>query len=65
MSEFVDVNIQRKSEVWKYFLLNKAKEEAKCQICEAVLKCSGHSTRSLITYLNSIHKITIKSCLDT
>ena len=58
--EYVDVSNERKSEVWKSFLLNKEEEKARCIICNATLKVSGFSTGTLVSHLRSKHQITIK-----
>lgn len=37
-SNFVDISGERKSMVWKYFLLDKINERAKCISCDVILK---------------------------
>ena len=61
--QFVDVSRSKKSEVWKYFLLNKDLEKAKCNLCSAELKISGCSTGSLVNHLKK-HKIIIKRSIS-
>ena len=41
-SDFIDVSALKKSEVWKYFLLDKQRAIAKCNICHRDMKVSGH-----------------------
>ena len=40
-----------KSEAWQHFLRNFLTEEAKCLHCSAILKCTGGSTKGLLTHL--------------
>ena len=42
--EYLDISSTRKSEVWKYFLMNKNEQKAKCKICNFVIKSNGRST---------------------
>lgn len=63
MANFEDVSSKRKSEVWQNFLYCKSTEKAKCNLCQAVLKASGSSTKGLITHLKFVHKIAVKSCM--
>ena len=41
-SDFIDVSALKKSELWKYFLLDKQRAIAKCNICHRDMKISGH-----------------------
>ena len=61
-NEYVDVQKERKSLVWGYYLLNKADEKAKCNICLSLLKTTG-STKNLIDHLKNKHKIVLKKSL--
>lgn len=61
MSNFEDVSSTRKSEVWRNFSYCKATEKAKCNLCHAILKAAGSSTKGMITHLKSKHKISVKS----
>ena len=59
MSNFEDVGLSRKSEVWQNFTYCKTTEKAK--LCQAILKAAGSSTKGLITHLKSQHKVAVKS----
>ena len=56
---FANISSQQKSEVWGYFLYNNA-QKAKCNLCSSLLKAGGLSTKSMISHLQSKHKITVK-----
>ena len=58
MSNFEDVGLSKKSEVWQNFTYT---EKANCKLCQAILKAAGSSTKELITHLKSQHKIAVKS----
>ena len=61
MSNFEDVGLSRKSEVWQNFTHCKTTEKAKCKLCQAILKAAGSSAKGLITHLKLQHKIAVKS----
>ena len=61
MSNFEDVGLSRKSEVWHNFTYCKTTEKAKYKLCQAILKAAGSSMKGLITHLKSQHKIAVKS----
>ena len=61
MSNFEDLGLSRKSEVWQNFTYCKTTKKAKCKLCQAILKAAGSSTKRLITHLKSQHKIAVKS----
>ena len=56
----MDVSAERRSKVWKNFLLNKEDSTAKCKICEAknvikILKVTNANTKSLLDHLDHVH----------
>ena len=61
MSNFKDVELSRKSEVWHNFTYCKTTKKAKCKLYQAILKAAGSSAKGLITHLKSQHKIAVKS----
>ena len=60
-SNFEDVGLSKKSEVWQNFTYCKTTKNTKCKLCQAILKAAGSSTKGLITHLKSQHKIAVKS----
>ncbi|CAK1589759.1 unnamed protein product [Parnassius mnemosyne] len=54
-----------KSSVWHHFLRNKNKSEAKCKLCQKILKSAGGSTSSLEKHLKNIHKINLGTATVT
>ena len=61
MYNFVDYSEVRKSEVWKFFLLDKNADLAKCKLCEAknitkILKVKGGNTTTLKDHMAGVHK---------
>ena len=61
MSNFEDIGLSKKSKVWQNFTSCKTTEKAKRKLCQAILKAAGSSTKGLITYLKSQHKVAVKS----
>ena len=61
ISNFEDVGLSRKSNVWQNFTYCKTTEKAKCKFCQAILKAVGSSTKGLIRHLKLQHKIAVKS----
>ena len=58
---FVDVSDERRSVVWKHFLLDTKSNVAKCKLCEAknvkkLLSCKNGSTNSLFYHIKHVHK---------
>lgn len=51
--------------VWHHFLRNKDKSNAKCKICQKILKSSGGSTSSLQKHLTKIHNIKLEASAST
>lgn len=50
------------SGVWEYFEKTfSSSNDAKCKMCNSLIKCKGSSTSGLITHLKTIHKIVIKN----
>ena len=57
---FSKVNLEScklKSPVWRHFLRDPKNGVAKCEICQAILKCDN-STSGLSRHLNKVHNIT-------
>ena len=57
---FVDVSAERRSKVWKDFLLDKEESVAKCKICDAnkiikILRVTNGNTKSLLEHLEHVH----------
>ncbi|KAH9634606.1 hypothetical protein HF086_009258 [Spodoptera exigua] len=50
-----------KASVWYHFLRNKNKSEAKCKLCQKILKSGGGSTSSLQKHLKNVHKLSLES----
>ena len=61
MSNFEDVELSRKSEVWQNFTYCKITEKAECKLCQAILKAAGSNMKGLIMHLKLQHKIAGKS----
>ena len=62
--QFQDVSDNKKSEVWKHFLYDKAQQRAQCKLYSVTLKAAGSSTKSLISRLKSKHRIQVKRCYE-
>lgn len=54
-----------KSAVWVHFERNTVGQLAQCRLCKASLKCTGGSTKSLHTHLQSKHQINLLKRNDT
>ena len=52
--------ISLKSPAWKYFLRDPKNQEAKCKICQAIVKAE-RSTSGLVKHLNKVHNIELKT----
>ena len=58
-SNYVFIEADLKSPVWKYFLRDKKHGAAKCKECDIIL-VSGQSTSTLMRHIKT-HKIDLKS----
>ena len=53
--DFECVQDERKSEIWRFFLLNKTEKLAKCNICHLTLKIIGGRTSIMWQHLKHHH----------
>ena len=49
---FESVKKERLAKAWNFFLFEKETENAKCLLCQQVLKARGSSTKSLNDHMN-------------
>ena len=52
---FESVKKERLAKAWNFFLFEKETENAKCLLCQQVLKARGSSTKSLNDHMKAKH----------